>query len=100
VTPAGIVEGRGGGGAGVVVVGGGVVVVGGGVVVVGGGVVVVVGGGVVVVVGGGVVVVTVVVVPVSATADGDDASRTAESTPAAAHATSREIVSPRLTRGV
>ena len=88
VTPAGIVEGRGGGGAtGVVVVGGGVVVVGGGVVVVGGGAVVVGGG-------------AVVVVTVWASADDDAASRTAESTPAPAHATSREKVSPLLTRGV
>ena len=94
MTPAAIVDGRGGTGGATGVVGGGVV----GTVVVGGGVVVVGGGDVV---GGGAVVVgTVVVVPVSATADGDAASRTAESTPAAAHATSREIVSPRFTRGV
>jgi hypothetical protein len=86
VTPAAIVVGRGGGGGGAGVVGGGVV----GTVVVGGGVV-----------GGGAVVVgTVVVVPVSATADGDAASRNAERAPAAAHARSREIASPRFTRGV
>jgi hypothetical protein len=93
VTPAAIVVGRGVGGGGAGVVGGGVV----GTVVVGGGVV---GGGAVVVGGGAVVVGTVVVVPVSATADGDAASMTAERTPAAAHATSREIASPRFTRGV
>jgi hypothetical protein len=90
VTPAAIVVGRGVvGGAGVV--GGGVVTVGGGVVTVGGGVVVVGGGGAVVV---------PVVVPVSAVADGVAASSNEHISPAAAHATSREIVSPLLTPGV
>ena len=77
MTPAAIVDGRG-----VVVVVVGVVVV-----------VVVVGGG------GGAVVVPVVV-PVSAVAEGDAARTTAESTPAAAHATSRVNASPRLTWAV
>jgi hypothetical protein len=75
VTPAGIVVGRGT--VGVV----GVVVVGGG-----GG-----GGG-----GGAVVVVPVVaVVPSCAVAVGLAASRTAESSPAAAHATNKTNVMPR-----
>ena len=77
MTPAAIVDGRG-----VVVVVVGVVVV-----------VVVVGGG------GGAVVVPVVV-PVSAVAEGDAARPTAESTPAAAHATNRVNASPRLTWAV
>jgi hypothetical protein len=41
-----------------------------------------------------------VVVPVSAVADGDAARTSAESTPAAAHATSRVNASPRLTWAV
>jgi hypothetical protein len=72
VTPAAIVVGRG-------IVGAVVVVV-------------------VVVVGGAVVV--PVVVPPSAVADGDTARTTAESIPAAPHATSRVNASPRLTWGV